>query len=596
MSALSPRATRAAGLAAGFAGLLLGLLTATGPNRAAHARDGQPKDEKKDFPKPPADHKLVGAAVCQDCHDREDPSKNPLYKQTLGYEFVRLWENKVWGVHDLHSTAFKNLLSKDAELVKKGKAQANPTAQLMENNLKRYKGADYLVSTDTACLACHASVKLPITEQAPPAKWTPASFSVLDGVGCEMCHGHGSGYQQKHQESREDEANAPEGAVRVVDWREWPPAEKRKWGLVNLRDPAEATTQCASCHIGNVKEGRFVTHDMYAAGHPPLPPLDLIAYTREQPRHWGLPTEMPYLTKLVKKNPKRAEDVFHIRAGESHVARRFVESTIATLRASAEIGGQLAGEAKDDGLDYAAFDCASCHHNLKYPSDRQDRGYLGKPGRPLYRPATFALSKVVLAHAAVMEGGADLKASLDALFVAEKQLADAFTDKSLGDPVKVKAATTKVIAWADDTLKKLGAVRYTPKATQDLLAKLTEAAAQAPKDADPKKRAVADPEVAQLFSWAAETLLLDQIPSKEKGNDGQPLPPPEVVALRKSLDKIVVTRLRPKAPFHYEVPGGVPGPTLEAVDTRIGERMGIFNSFQSAPFRKAFGEVKPFGK
>ena len=28
---------------------------------------------------------------------------------------------------------------------------------------------------------------------------------------------------------------------------------------------------CLSCHLGNAREGRVVTHEMYAAGHPPLP-------------------------------------------------------------------------------------------------------------------------------------------------------------------------------------------------------------------------------------------------------------------------------------------------------------------------------------
>ncbi len=587
----SRRAGRVAGLTGVFAGLVLGLMTAAAPDRAALA--AAPNAQPKQFPAPPAGElKLVGAAVCQDCHDREDPSKNALYKQTLGFEFVRLWENKVWGVHDLHSTAYKNLLTKDT--VKNKRDKANATAQRMEDNLRQFKGEKYTAAGDTACLACHASVKQPITDRVPPDKWTAAAFSTLDGVGCEMCHGHGSGYQQKHQESREDDTDAPEGAVRTVDWREWPPAEKKKWGLVDLRDHAEATTQCASCHIGNVKEGRFVTHDMYAAGHPPLPPLDLIAYTREQPRHWGLPAEMPYLAKLVKKDAKKAEAVFHIRDGESHVTRRFVESTVATLRESAALGGQLAGVAKGEGLDYAAFDCASCHHNLKYPSDRQDRGYLGKPGRPLYRPATFALTKIVIEHASKMPDGAPLEASLKELLDAEKKLAEAFTEKSLGDPAKVVAATAELMRWSDDALKKLAAVRYTPKATEDLLAKVTEAAKREPKNPDPKKRSVADPEVAQLYAWATETLLLDLIPpTKDKENPKKVTPPTEVTQLRAKLNGIVVTRLRPDALFHYEVEGGVPGPNVQPVDERIGKRMEIFNSFQGVPFRKAFQEVKP---
>jgi hypothetical protein len=590
MSALSPRATRAAGLAAGFAGLLLGLLAATGPERAARAagRDGQPKDEyKAGLKAPDGKLELVGAAVCQKCHQENDPTKVKEYKETRGYDFIRLWENKVWDVHDLHRTAYLNLLTSRSAKAADGE-KANATAQRMEDNLRRagidpkYKQANYTVAGDVNCLACHASTNEPATKESHK-KWTADSFLTSDGVGCEMCHGHGSKYRDEHQKNKLDKANAPDGAIRVVPWREWSVDVKRDWGLVNLRDAAEATNRCASCHIGNLDEGRFVTHDMYAAGHPPLPPLDLIAYTREQPRHWGLPSEMPYLKNLAEKDPKKANAVFHIRADESHVARRFVESTVATLHSSAVVTGQLAADGKDEGLDYAAFDCASCHHNLKYPSDRQDRGYSARPGRPLFRPATFALTRVVMEHAAEMPGGGDLKASLEALATVEKNLAVAFTSKSLGDPAKVQAASAEMSKWSADALKKLSAVKYTNDETKKLLAKV-QAATQKP---------VADPEVAQLYTWAFETLVLDQTPPAADKK-----PPAALEELHKKLKDVVVSRLRPNAAFYYEqgATGGVPGPTVEPVDTRISKRMDLFNSFQSAPFRKAFGEVKPFGK
>jgi hypothetical protein len=609
-TAQSRRGGRFVGLIGMFAGLVFGLLSAAAPDRTATAAPRAQKDDKK-YPKPAEGaFELYGASNCKTCHNQQDPKGEQEYKDTRGYEFVRLRENRVWSAHDLHRTAYQNLLTSETKVVKEGqkdendkKIEANPTAERMEKNLRaagtdpKYKAPGYLVSTDTQCLACHASVTTPIAD-APPKNWKLDSFATDEGVGCEMCHGHGSKYAEEHKRNKLAKGDGPPDAKRVVPWREFPVTVKKEWGMANLRNPVEATARCASCHIGNVEEGRFVTHDMYAAGHPPLPPLDLIAYTREQPRHWGWPTDpdLKYFEYLRKEKPQVAESVFYLREGESHVARRFVESTVATLKASAALGGQLADapQAKIEGLDYAAFDCASCHHNLKYPSDRQDRGYLGKPGRPLYRPATFALTKVVIAHAATLKGGDDLKASLDELYAAEKLLADAFTERSMGDPEKVKTATKKVSDWCDTALKKLVAVRYDNAAVQGLLAKLTEVAKQEPKDKDPRKRAVADPEVAQLFSWAAETLLLDQLPpSKDKDPLGQPKPPAEVEALRKSLDGIVVTRLRPKAPFHYEVPGGVPGPNLEAVDTRIGDRMKIFNSFQGEPFRKTFGALNP---
>jgi hypothetical protein len=106
---------------------------------------------------------------------------------------------------------------------------------------------------------------------------------------------------------------------------------------------------------------------MYAAGHPPLPPLDLLAYAREQPRHWGFADDMPFIAKMAadKSTADKAFALYHYRAGESFVARRFAESAVAALGSTATLGAQLADDAKkrQDGLDFAAFDCYSCHHN-----------------------------------------------------------------------------------------------------------------------------------------------------------------------------------------------------------------------------------------
>ncbi|MBX9584354.1 MAG: cytochrome c family protein, partial [Gemmataceae bacterium] len=429
----------------------------------------------------------VGVAVCQDCHDQEDPTRKRLYQETRGYEFIRLRENLVWAAYDPHSQAFKNLATAGPDL--------NPTAKRMEDRLRPTRGPGYTVAADVQCLACHASTLRPgVGREA-------ASFATADGVGCEMCHGHGSKYRDVHQESKLDQAAAPPGAVRVVPWRDWDPAKKHaEYGLVNLRDPGTAAARCASCHVGNPAEGRFVTHEMYAAGHPPLPPFDLSAYAREQPRHWGLPGDMPYITRLAGRDPTRAWAVFHHRAGESAAARRLAEGAVASLRATLDLTGQLAAaDTAGGGLDYAAFDCYSCHHDLKYPSDRQARGYVGPPGRPLFRPAPFALARLVVGHAAGLPGGEGLKGQAEALLAAEKELAGAFGARTFGDPALIRPAAEKAKAWCDRVLTGLHGVKYDRAAAAGLLAKVVEAG----------QGKVADPEVAQLYAWAFETLELD---------------------------------------------------------------------------------------
>lgn len=557
-------------LAAVFAvgvGAVLALAGGSTPHAPLAQKDGPKVAE---FPKPPVAPELVGAVICKGCHNEEKPEQNPLYMETRGFEFVRLSENRVWGVHDLHSKAFENL-----------KTATNPVAKRMEENLKAFRGADYAVTKDVNCLACHASHRKPLAIE-PAAKWTPASFYLPDGVGCEMCHGHGKAYRDKHQESDLAAGEPKEGEpTRVVPWREWSPAAKEEWGLVNLRDPLVATARCASCHVGNAAEGRFVTHEMYAAGHPPLPPLDLMAYAREQPRHWGLPTEMKFLTDLAKKHPEKALAVFHFHGDEAYATRRFAESTVAALRATADCTEQLAASAKKNdewGLDFAAFDCASCHHDLKYPSDRQARGYTGRPGRPLFRPAPFALARVVVGHAATLDGGKELAPALAELDKAEKALADSCNRRAFGDPDLVIPASKAIANWCDATLKKLGDVKYDRKATETLLAAVTDAATRKP---------VADPEVAQLYFWAVETLVLELA-----GPPTQDAKPPAVLTqLNDKLKGTVVTRLRPNAPFYFEQRVDGAAPNQEPVADRLKRRTEVFYSFKADAFAEAFGEI-----
>ena len=49
-----------------------------------------------------------------------------------------------------------------------------------------------------------------------------------------------------------------------------------------MRNPARRAERCTSCHVGSESEGRFVTHEMYAAGHPPLPPVEVMAFSRDR--------------------------------------------------------------------------------------------------------------------------------------------------------------------------------------------------------------------------------------------------------------------------------------------------------------------------
>ena len=557
------RMGRAAGLAGAFGGIVFALLLTNGTSRSANAVAVQ-KDEPK--------FTLVGAGACQGCHNQpvkpDNPAYNPTYKQTQSFNFVRLEENNVWDEHDLHKQALWNLVT-DASVKDYPGTKANPIANRMEANLGREKKG-YKTSTDARCLACHTSSKHPITKKSLELP-IEETFEFNEGVGCEMCHGHASKYRVEHALDVGVKGKpAPGEPTRDVPWRTKEPGKKfDDFGLVNLRDPAVAAAKCASCHVGNKEEGRFVTHEMYAAGHPPLPPLDLMAYSREQPRHWGAPSQMPYLVAFAKKDAKKAYDLFHYKgAVESEVARRLVESTIGTVKATAALMDQLAKVpgAKDDGLDFAAFDCYSCHHDLKFPSDRQARGYEGPPGRPQFRTAHFDLASVLV-------GDDTLAKQLDE---ARRALAFSFGNRTYGNPDGISAAMVKVNDWCKVAEAKVAAAEFKPMAVAAMLGRIHEAAAR-------ETRPVGDPELAQLYLWAATTLSLEYADAK----DG--MLPAEIKAMRDKLAKSVVIHLREDRKFDFEVKAGVKlDKPQQNVSERIEGRMKIFNAFDGKLFRDAF--------
>jgi hypothetical protein len=392
-----------------------------------------------------------------------------------------------------------------------------------------------------------------------------------------MCHGHAEHWLQPH-------AKINPAAKPVSAWRECPASTKAEWGLTDLRDPAVMATTCAACHVGNAAEGRFVTHEMFAAGHPPLPPLDAIAYTRDLPRHWGLPRDLPVIADLAAKQPDDAWKRFHYRTeagtdGEVYAARHLAESTVAAFRASARLTGQLA---TGDGLDFAAFDCYSCHHDLKYPSPRQKRGFAGIPGRPTFRPGAAVMVRIVVGHAAG-EKKDGLLTELDAI---ERELALAFETRTLGDPAKVRAASEKLEAWSAAALKTVQDTRYTHARTLGLLRDIVAAGR------DDAER-VADPETGQLIAWALLTLR-DELKETTRAE------PTGVAALCTELDGVVVTRLRPdptamkkaKVPDPL-VPGGTLDETPVPVEDRLKARMELFNGFDPPKFRAVFKRLTP---
>jgi hypothetical protein len=193
-----------------------------------------------------------GASTCFQCH--KQPTRLNYNRGDL--DWCLLTEYSTWRTVDKHSMAYAVL--------------EGPRGREMGEKLR----ID-VTRPESGCLSCHA--------QAFPAQQLGPDFSNKDGVNCEVCHGPSGGpdggWLGPHQTS---------------DWRLRTPAEKAKLGLRDLRNVEVQAELCLSCHIGNAELGRVISHPMYAAGHPPLPSVDVARFVKNIPQHWRDKDQIPW--------------------------------------------------------------------------------------------------------------------------------------------------------------------------------------------------------------------------------------------------------------------------------------------------------------
>jgi len=413
------------------------------------------------LPRPPAQVPMAtqqfdmafDSKSCVGCHSTELPP----YTAQRSYELIPKDPYVTWSGPDPHSRAFTRITP----------LPENTIAARMRETF----GPQMHERHD--CLVCHA------VDHDPTKPLAEKKFAWSSGVGCEACHGVAANWFATHH---------------LPPWRKKAPSgpdSKETAGLIDLRDPVTRSAKCASCHVGNAAEGKIVTHEMYAAGHPPLMPFEAATFYRDQPAHGLLPENTPYFQK-----PDAGVDVeknFHYRPNEVSAARHIATGALVNLRESARL---IADEAKKPGaLDFAHFNCYACHHELTLPSARQDRGYPGVAGRPRIRPLPTELVEAVLTHAESQGQAANRVGQLHAKI---KALNDAVTDQPFGDAPKVAAAADDLRMWADDCLKEIDAVKYTPEAVAALARQI------AAKPAHPW-----DYDAAQLMTWAGRALKAD---------------------------------------------------------------------------------------
>lgn len=544
----SRRLVRAAGLAAVVAAAFVGLTAGGGssPRLAAAQKDkaaAAPRCRLKE--KPTEGGELSpGINACRGCHTGADTGQATGFVQKYkSNEFILLNEAATWDENDVHSVAYANL--------------SGPLGQKMEKRL------GYKVAEAPQCLTCHSVDLHPDT---PLKQKTFDDFATNDtGVNCTACHGLYERWQSEHYKE-------PTRKGQPIPWREKDPAYKFHRGMHALRNPAVKARLCTSCHVGCADEGKVVTHEMYAAGHPPLPPFELASFVECEPKHWAHPTDprLAFFAQLADKTPDRAWPLYHFHpaAKEAYLARNLAAGAIASLEAELSLlatdAGAVATDPEASGMDYARFDCYACHHDLKYPSDRQARGYEGPPGRPPLKAWIGVLPEVVAKHAEGLDNP-ELKVTAAEFGPRWQAVRKAAVARPFGHPAELQQAAGKLAEWCDGFLKVLGdapAPVYTPQQAERLL-EMIAAAGGSP-------RWAADPEAAMQLTWAYLTLRAD-------------LKKPADEARLEELRKAVVVRVRD--PEHYsnkETKKPYP------VESYLQPRLQKIAAHDAAAFRRAF--------
>jgi hypothetical protein len=410
---------------------------------------------------PPAggNHGEVVFAECFQCHYK---GPNPLQKQSGADKLLRLTESSIWYEQDLHAKAVESL---KGDLGKR-------MGELL------YHDSDVTKQPD--CLACHAvDLSLGQADRVAGHGQSVSDFFRDNGVSCEACHGVATQGNNEKEWLKQH---------RQAAWRKMLPAEKAAKGLIDMRSPEARTERCAACHVGNSAEGKFVTHAMFAAGHPPLPPLETLTYSHDQPSHAIPADKNKYIAEDV--TPDDAWKLFHVRKDESSAARQAAVGAAVGFREAMKTLEHEADVASKKGqmLDFALFDCSACHHDLIVPSLRQ--GGLGTPGRPLPRTGPMALLRTV---AGPESNGFDAK------LAALVKSCDA---KPFGDPAAIAPAARDLATWSDGLAKKLDDAHYDAAKTTQLRRDLADTARRKP---GPGERGL-DYDNAQQLLWAIDAL------------------------------------------------------------------------------------------
>ena len=465
---------------------------ATSPQRT----DRQPTDPQPIVPNGKTlfagGYKSVKA--CRLCHRGQIRELDPDQDKS----FVLLNEPAIW-LTDPHSKAFEFIdWSKSAVT-----ASPSPSQQLSREICDKLGIPD--IHRAQQCLSCHANWLAGLDE--PPPFYTA-------GVGCESCHGPSEAWEIEHKEPA---------------WRARSVAYKAGKGMVDVRHPVKRAEQCFSCHIGNVEQGKLITHEMFAAGHPPLPSIEIESFAQQMPRHWRYleekiadsqkvagpdnPGEPPFkfFDDFVRENhlylkPTDAGGTLRI-VDHNQGAAAVVLGGVVALRETVELIRDLARPAtsrRPSWPELSTFDCTACHHDLRNPNGQQTRHEELRTGRPTMHAWPTALVRLAIYH--ISDDRDEYVRKLDDFTEKLSAVRAEFEATPFGDPPALRKAAADLSLWlTDDLIAPVAAKPFDDNAVQRSRKMLVHIGSAERHDYDS----------ARQIAWALRTLYCDLIRSSE---------------------------------------------------------------------------------
>ncbi len=230
--------------------------------------------------------------------------------------------------------------------------------------------------SEKLCLHCHSMER---------ARKRGKRFSPDEGVGCEICHGPAQNWLADHQRD---------------PWKKLNAQQKEQRGFRPLKDLEVRASVCVDCHVGS--PAASVDHDLIAAGHPRLM-FEFGAYHANLPKHWEMADD--------KKDRKDFE------------IRLWLTGQAASAEAAVELLERRAKDIRLPWPEFAEYDCFACHHALREPSWRRERGFGGRtPGSLSWGTWYFTMPRMLAGQQRL--GTANLPPELDKLAKAMTKLTD----------------------------------------------------------------------------------------------------------------------------------------------------------------------------